>query len=566
MSCPHIGRDRSSVNVVGVAGKEWRATASGSAGGDPTGGVSRPMASLLARLSLGSAPENPETNKQKIQEKQKQYAIVMPASVEPSQDRRRRDPTDLAVVDGFRGMAHLWTFMFHLSLFGSIKMSLSSPLFSGFQDYLAGSWLQNGHLGTDVLFMISGFLLAARQFSRPTSKPEPSVGRTILSRFLRIYLPFLPIVLMTAASSQACRDVLWRYVTLTHSFYPMLDQYCGGHTWSNPWDVLFPAIALLVLFPLLHALKARSPRWLAAILIVAILPVIVAESGQFLRVRPPLTLFSLQSMISPFDAHKIVDQLGLEYDAALLPPDNFDRMHSYLRNYAWYAARFPAFVFGAVYGHIHAHDGSRFLSQHRIFMSAALALSLPLAWILVFAHPATSRSPHWQEVHPVLWELALALARPLAGGVAGLWMLLAVHADSASAMLWPLRLFVRLVRIVASGNKCGVRRLWGLFRKIGYSFSLFHVMVMIGYVSSQEAGVLFGVTVSSDGQQQQQQPGMVVFSVLAFWKQAAVVMGMCLLGSYVYYLLVERPSQWLQARLTRGSGAGALSKQTAHKD
>lgn len=440
-------------------------------------------------------------------------------------------PARFEGVDALRMLAHLWTFFFHFSVWGSLRMEMDSAVFASWQAHEYGTWRQAGHLATDMLFGLSGFLLVA-------SDRPGAVVRRLVARLLRLYIPFVHVVCLIAYSSRDCRAVVGRYFTLRHSNYPMIEHACGGHLWSVPLEVFFSAGGAVLLYALTRSVSsARVVSVLLALLVAVLAMLLQAERGRAQTVRPPLTLFSLQSFVNPHDTDDVVVAVKLAYESAprMLPVDNFERMSSYLAHYAWWLARLPAFLAGMVASGLlrHVGGGRRGVSSAtnwRAWHSAAFASAIAVIVLFAVRHPNYVDA---STLGPFAWDVAFGLSRPAVGAATAVLAFYVTHEDSSgrgSSLLVPGLDAVRsLLRFVGAWSPVSS------FSKIGYSFSLVHPMVLTGYFVAMPPSELFPSDTVSSG---------------AYARHAAAALLACLVASTIFYNIIERPVQMLAHKLS----------------
>jgi peptidoglycan/LPS O-acetylase OafA/YrhL len=278
----------------------------------------------------------------------------------------------VACIDGVRAVGQLWTFAFHMSILASLHMHFSSPLYQQYQTFVRDSWWQQGHLATDILFMLSGFtmMLTKRPISSSSSSSSSAAAAdhpraagletasAILKRFMRLYVPYLPIVFASYASVPECRNIVHRYVFLTQSMgYPMSEHLCGGHLWSIPLEFFFSAALLICMHVFGNVLHMRMnvKRWMIVLAAVC-LPSIIVEWNQYAAMQPPLPVFSIQSMLDPARWPATLDEIGLVYEPHAMEVNSVERMKAFLSHYSWWVCRVPAFVLGAFFAWLTLRD------------------------------------------------------------------------------------------------------------------------------------------------------------------------------------------------------------------
>ena len=145
-------------------------------------------------------------------------------------------------LDGLRGISILFVLVAHLAGTRGFPLSTST-----------GNYLGLGHLGVNVFFVISGFLITGLLLAELDRNRSIKLGRFYFRRTLRIFPPYYVfLTAITAAYLVGVVDLRPRDLlhTLTYtSNYHDARSWAVGHTWSlsveEQFYLLWPAVLLL---------------------------------------------------------------------------------------------------------------------------------------------------------------------------------------------------------------------------------------------------------------------------------------------------------------------------------
>ena len=176
------------------------------------------------------------------------------------------------VLDGLRIIATLWVISFHI--FDLVR------LLPGGMDVLNEIYplsqynvFQNGSLGVDMFFVISGFLMMCilyEEYEYATNKKEnwAVVGRFYMRRILRIYPSYMLALGLwcalvasipseiTSYQFQLCQQYWWTNILMISNFYPGgTDVECMAWTWSISVEMQMYMISPLVVYVAYKAQK-----------------------------------------------------------------------------------------------------------------------------------------------------------------------------------------------------------------------------------------------------------------------------------------------------------------------
>ena len=159
-------------------------------------------------------------------------------------------------------------------------------------------WKQSGWVGVDLFFVLSGFLIGGLLFREYRKYGALSFPRFFVRRGLKIYPPFIALVVATivvricTAEPMRWRDVLGEFL--------FLQNYLGKmwiHTWSLAVEEHFYLLLPLVLFILIR----RNPRSrdpfarLPRLFLVLACGELCLRRVQRLVPAPPVQLFEVPS-------------------------------------------------------------------------------------------------------------------------------------------------------------------------------------------------------------------------------------------------------------------------------
>lgn len=159
-----------------------------------------------------------------------------------------------AVIDGLRAIAILWLILFH-----SIWVSgffYNRDDFQQLTQRIEFSWIIQGHLGVDIFFVISGFLIGYILLKEIKKTGRLRFKRFYLRRALRILPAYFFTLLLLALLTSKNTDNLWTNVLFINNFLPIKDQFM---LWS--WSLaieeqfyLFCPLLLLWLYRRNHSI------------------------------------------------------------------------------------------------------------------------------------------------------------------------------------------------------------------------------------------------------------------------------------------------------------------------
>ncbi|MDQ2924999.1 MAG: acyltransferase [Acidobacteriota bacterium] len=193
------------------------------------------------------------------------------------------------VIDGVRALAILWVVLFHIFFFhGRIFPVEVARVFTN----PATSWIQNGTLGVDLFFVISGFLMGSILFGEMKKSGGLLFSRFYVRRFLRLIPVYAAAMLLGLYFLHNFRgphgwghaESVWANLLYVNNLLPYAKQYMGW-CWSLAIEEQFYLVlpAFILLFMRLGKGRFRVLAFLM-ILSVAIRLTVIHFSG----IVPPL--------------------------------------------------------------------------------------------------------------------------------------------------------------------------------------------------------------------------------------------------------------------------------------
>jgi peptidoglycan/LPS O-acetylase OafA/YrhL len=178
-----------------------------------------------------------------------------------------RGPERFAPVDGLRAISILWMICFHATYF----VGWFAPR-EPFAAYLASPGLrvlENGHLGVDVFFVISGYLIASLLLKERARSGTLNLKSFYARRAYRILPAYIVGLLFAALIMREKSNIqyAWANLLFISNFLPAHLQSMGW-SWSlaieEQFYIIFPVFLLFM-----HARTARPLRWLGWLLALA---------------------------------------------------------------------------------------------------------------------------------------------------------------------------------------------------------------------------------------------------------------------------------------------------------
>lgn len=133
-------------------------------------------------------------------------------------------------LEALRGLAAIWVLLHH-----------ADSTVTAFIGSLDSKYVSSGWLGVDFFFILSGFIISFS--TRDSSRNQRNLSSYLLSRFLRIYLPYLPVGLgmylaytIFPEVSASNRDIgLLTSITLI----PTFEKTALNVAWTLKYEMLF---------------------------------------------------------------------------------------------------------------------------------------------------------------------------------------------------------------------------------------------------------------------------------------------------------------------------------------
>ena len=171
-------------------------------------------------------------------------------------------------LDGLRSLALLWVVSFHTQFFAGATMSRAKTdeMMDAAEQSALGRPMLNGHLGVDVFFVLSGFLIARnllRDFgsSSSSSPTTTTTGKIVLRFFIRRLFRIVPCFYFTLAiycfvtslipgdGIRKCSGFpeVTKNLFFFQNMYPMTDQ-CMAWAWTISVEAHFYLLAPPLIF------------------------------------------------------------------------------------------------------------------------------------------------------------------------------------------------------------------------------------------------------------------------------------------------------------------------------
>lgn len=391
-------------------------------------------------------------------------------------------PARNRALDGIRGLAILWVFAFHAH---ALLTGARSDVPAGWGQTLA----QNGLLGVQLFFVLSGFLLALPWIqAAEVGKPGPPVGRFFARRARRILPAYwlhlavlLGVILPVLRGGYAIlgteigRTNLWLHLPLLQFLHPGSSTSLGLNMalWSLSIEAQF-----YLLLPLLAPLFVGNRPLVA-------LPAALLLSLLWKTCAPDLLLDWVYRTVSPAG---LVFFDPISGRPAPFPPE---MMRFFLERQL--PGEIAAFAMGMAAANLYARLGQSkaaarlrcLLDQASIaFLAVATAVlaQLPLAEVLTGATWRTIGMPLFLGGCALL-VLAAAHRTPLADRILGDTPLMPIGLISYSLFLW----HEPLLRLVAAGvlvpNTCS-----GAACRLVFALGLCLLVAGLSYLLTEHPG------------------------------------------------------------------------------
>ncbi len=220
-------------------------------------------------------------------------------------------------LDGLRGISILWVLGLHILLFFDLKSILGSYY------WIVYKFFSIGHLGVDIFFVLSGFLITGlllddlsdhvrlkRFYLRRSFKILPQYLLVVLTGFIFLKLGAFPPI----KGAIEINPTLSNQSTL--SFILFIQNYIPGsiilmHTWSlaieEHFYLLYPVLLIFICF-FTKNIPARY-RCLPIILWILIIIVNIVRYYHFAKSPPEISLLNWGDLIKTFHTHIRADAL-----------------------------------------------------------------------------------------------------------------------------------------------------------------------------------------------------------------------------------------------------------------
>uniref|UniRef100_A0A336KVN6 CSON000342 protein n=1 Tax=Culicoides sonorensis TaxID=179676 RepID=A0A336KVN6_CULSO len=190
----------------------------------------------------------------------------------------------LSVIHGLRGIGMVWIISAHIYFFsfGSID---NMQLAMNFAGLVIAQPMLNAAINVDTFFALSGFLLAYSFFQhiketegKAAKKPLTILFKGIITRYLRLVIPYIPAFLFTASLAFYLKDVSsyhfieqndvncerywWRNFLFINNWWPM-EEMCMVSSWYLSADFQCFLISILLL-----TISLRFPKTIFTIFVI----------------------------------------------------------------------------------------------------------------------------------------------------------------------------------------------------------------------------------------------------------------------------------------------------------
>jgi peptidoglycan/LPS O-acetylase OafA/YrhL len=160
---------------------------------------------------------------------------------------RRGTSSRFEMIDGLRALSVLWMIAFH-SLF-TLGYFLNRDQFLAVSSHWLMKPFVQGHLGVDVFFTISGFLIGHILFTEFKTSHRLDIKSFYLRRAFRLLPAYLFVLAIFAALNPVNLANAWTNVFYVNNFLPVGEQFMVW-TWSlaieGQFYLVFPIVVLLV--------------------------------------------------------------------------------------------------------------------------------------------------------------------------------------------------------------------------------------------------------------------------------------------------------------------------------
>ncbi len=175
-----------------------------------------------------------------------------------------RGPERFAPVDGLRAISVLWMIAFHAIYF--VGWFVGREPFAGLLSHNALRPLENGHLGVDIFFVISGYLIASLLLKELDRTGKIRLKAFYTRRAFRVLPAYVIGLLLTALILKERSNIqyAWTNLLFINNFFPT-DKQAMGWSWSlaieEQFYLIFP-VALIAL----HSCARRQLKLFAWLL------------------------------------------------------------------------------------------------------------------------------------------------------------------------------------------------------------------------------------------------------------------------------------------------------------
>ncbi len=348
--------------------------------------------------------------------------------------------TQLRSLDGIRALSILWMVSYHVLWLSQYYLDETDLASLRRSSALVPLW--NGHLGVDVFFVMSGFLIARILMREFDERSSVSFRRFYFRRALRLLPAYYLALFLTYFVRPNGVETVWANLLYVNNFIPFEEAYMQW-TWSlaieEQFYIVFPAFLLL-----LYRMRQNAIRVLLVLLAASLAVrgwVIVDDFSIDALYTKPHTRYGpiLCGVIAAYVARytRFVERIGghprLFLTLSLLAlglvalaggTSSTLLIHHPRLQILWYASFRLCIALGIAWIILSESGASRldrmihrFLQWHGWYpvaqLSYAAFLLHPLLIRIVYAHWSPSTVIGVLAVVPLFWALSLLVSTPL---------------------------------------------------------------------------------------------------------------------------------------------------------
>ncbi len=220
-----------------------------------------------------------------------------------------------SAVDGIRGLAIIYTLIFHAMVAISTGYEGTALEFVREMPWYL-QWIIVGDRGVDAFFVISGFLIGQMLFKEHVKNNAINVKRFLLRRFLRLAPVYYLLLLLCAFTAFQHKEYLWFFAFYLNNFLDLQDQGYLSYTWSLAVEEQFYILFSLFLGFAFYKIDHKFLCLLALYLLSLIIPgIIFIQNPDFLMQKD--VFLAGPGSISPDYWEAVYDNLYTRYGALM---------------------------------------------------------------------------------------------------------------------------------------------------------------------------------------------------------------------------------------------------------